>query len=154
MIKKRIDTETSDEEYKRVLRTVPRDMIYQSDMVYHSYMVDNSSSVIHSSCIEESSAVKWSSSISYSYGISHCRALENCAFCHGIKGASNRIFNKEVTEERALEIISSLKCLWIPEFDELDDYSASPWRDMPPKMINFIKSLTEYSEELYKKITS
>lgn len=127
--------------------------IRKSERVYNSYVVHGCSSVRHSACVEHSNAVSWSSAVALSYGISHCNGIYQCAFCHGIDGISNRLFNREVSKERAIEVISSLKCLWTPKFEDLDDYNASPWREMPLKMTNYIKSLPEYNEEIFKKIT-
>lgn len=128
--------------------------IRKSENVHNSYVVNESASVRHSDCVESSNAVSWSSAVSLSYGVSHCNGVFQCAFCHGIDGISNRLFNREVPKERAIEVVSSLKCLWTPHFSDIDDYNDSPWREMPLKMTNYIKSLPEYNEEIFKKITN
>ena len=81
-------------------------------------------------------------------------------------------FNKRITEERFAEIFAALKSFgWYPKFNnaeqlkgELEWYETNipaiksvdnktAWSSMPKKMLKYIKSLPEFNEQIFNKIT-
>ena len=93
-------------------------------------------------------------------------------FCLKQSGISFRIFNKRVKKQRAEEVISQIKRFgfypkwtniyelkgnmdwWkvcFPELVEVDAKTA--WSKMPLEMKEYIKSLPEYDEKIFKEIT-
>ena len=81
-------------------------------------------------------------------------------------------FNKRITEERFNEIYAELiKFNWYPKFNnaeqlkgELEWYKTNipaiesvdnktAWSSMPEEMLKYIKSLPEYDEKIFNKIT-
>lgn len=82
------------------------------------------------------------------------------------------LFNKKVKEERFEEVYAKIKSFdWVPHFNnsyelkgdkdwkslcfpllkEVDNKTA--WSTMPEEMLEYIKSLPEYNEKIFKKIT-
>ena len=81
-------------------------------------------------------------------------------------------FNKRITEKRFDEIFAELNSFgWYPKFNnaeqlkgDLEWYETNipaiksvdnktAWSSMPKKMLNYIKSLPEYDEQIFNKIT-
>jgi hypothetical protein len=121
--------------------------------------------------------------ISDGYGISNgrgvyfskfcykCEGISHCIFCYDTTGKF-MIFNKPVTEERFNEVWAHLGD-WYPNYtnaEELKNKCGGKWEctpapeikgrttkeaysEMPKKLRDYIKSLPEYDEEIFKKIT-
>ena len=81
-------------------------------------------------------------------------------------------FNKRITEKRFNEIFAELNSFgWYPKFNnaeqlkgELEWYKTNipaivgvdnktAWSSMPEEMLKYIKSLPEYDEKIFNKIT-
>lgn len=88
-----------------------------------------------------------------------------------MNGIAFRLFNKEVSEERARCIINNLIAFeWFPKWNNIYDIKPASswlvpfprlkenskkgaWSSMPNEMRSYIKSLPEYDDEIFKKIT-
>ena len=119
------------------------------------------------------------SGISDGYGIyssKHCRKCEGisrCIFCYGLEGAKLMLFNKPITEERFNEVNEKFGG-WYPKFTNAEElkgkYGNGEWcatpapaitsrtaketyAGMPTELVDYIKSLPEYDEEIFRKIT-
>ena len=81
-------------------------------------------------------------------------------------------FNKRITEERFDEIYETLNSFeWYPKFNNAEQLKGklewyetnipaiegvdnkTAWSSMPEEMLNYIKSLPEYNEKIFNKIT-
>ena len=81
-------------------------------------------------------------------------------------------FNKRITEERFDEIYETLNSFeWYPKFNNAEQLKGklewyetnipaivsvdnkTAWGSMPEGMLNYIKSLPEYNEKIFNKIT-
>ena len=83
------------------------------------------------------------------------------------------LFNKPITEERFNEVNEKL-CGWYPKFTNAEElkekYGNEEWRatpapaimgraakeayaEMPSGLVEYIKSLPEYDDEIFRKIT-
>lgn len=100
-----------------------------------------------------------------------CEGISRCIFCYGTTGKF-MIFNKPVTEERFNEVWAHLGD-WYPNYtnaEELKNKSGGKWEctpapeikgrttkeaysEMPEELRDYIKSLPEYDEGIFKKIT-
>lgn len=82
------------------------------------------------------------------------------------------LFNKKVKEERFGEVYAKIKSFdWVPHFNNFyelkgdkawqslcfpllkDVDNKTAWSTMPAEMLEYIKSLPEYNETIFKKIT-
>ena len=105
--------------------------------------------------------------------IHKCEGLSKCILCAGIKGGYMLIFNKPVTEERFNVVWNKLSS-WFPNFTNAEElkkkYGNGEWEstpatqirgrsvkeaysEMPQEMIEYIKSMPEYDEAIFKAIT-
>ena len=101
-----------------------------------------------------------------------CEAIKYGIFCYAIDCKKHVLFNKKVTKERYEEVNKKIRdfnfiphfdnfyelkgdkewwALCFPELREVDNKTA--WSKMPKEMLDYIKSLPEYDEEIFKKIT-
>ena len=81
-------------------------------------------------------------------------------------------FNKRITEERFDEIYETLNSFgWSPKFNNVEQLKGklewyetnipaiesvdnkTAWSSMPEEMLKYIKSLPEYDEKIFNKIT-
>lgn len=145
--------------------------ILQSEAVHHSYAVKYSQSV------NRSYGVAYSNCIYRSMYIHESEGLSNCLFCYNLKNKSFHIFNKKVKEEDYWEIYKAIKRIgqdYYPTFtkmreecvkyegkwkvDLINSIGASSinYKTMfkNKDLINFIKSLKMYDEEIFKVITN
>ena len=118
------------------------------------------------------SAVSDSSAVSGSYAVYESEAVKNCLFCYGIECSKHKIFNKLVDENRYNEVHKRLLSFnYYPKYDNFYDLkgdkewwsiafpelmtvdNATAWGKMPKEMDEYIRSLPEFDEEIYKKIT-
>ena len=117
--------------------------------------------------------------ISYGYGVNrskHCRKCEGiscCLLCYGLEGAKLMLFNKPISKERFEEVYSELSS-WYPNFTNAEElkekYGNGEWcatpapaivgrtakeayAEMPTELVEYIKSLPEYDDEIFRKIT-
>ena len=116
--------------------------------------------------------MRGSNAVSDSYGIRKCEAIKYGIFCYDIDCKKYVLFNKKVTKKRYEEVNQKIRVFnFIPHFDnfyelkgnkewwalcfpelcEVDNKTA--WSKMPKEMLDYIKSLPEYDEEIFKKIT-
>ena len=110
------------------------------------------------------------------YSSKHCRKCEGisrCLLCYGLEGARLMLFNKPITEERFNEVNEKLGG-WYPKFTNAEKlkgkYGNGEWRatpapaitgrtakeayaKMPTELVEYIKSLPEYDDEIFRKIT-
>ena len=101
-----------------------------------------------------------------------CEAVKNGIFCFEIEGAKNVIFNTLVTSERFFEVYTRIRkfdytpkwdnfyelkgdkewwSIAFPELMSVDNKTA--WSKMPKEMKKYIKSLPEFSKEIFEAIT-
>ena len=101
-----------------------------------------------------------------------CEAIKNGLFCHKKEGAKYVLFNKKVLKARFEEVYKKIKSFnftpkwdnfydlkgnkewWVicfPELMSVDNKTA--WSKIPPEMVEYIKSLPEYNEKIFKAIT-
>ena len=132
----------------------------------------NRSAVSGSSAVGGSSAVSDSSAVSYSYGLRECEAASRCLFCHRKEGAKWYLFNKKITYARFEEVFKKIKSFnWWPKFDNWYDIKGDKewwafcfpqlaivdndiaWSKMPTEMVEYIKSLPEFDQKVWDKIT-
>lgn len=100
-----------------------------------------------------------------------CEGVSRCIFCCGISGGRLMAFNKPITEERFEEIKERIvEFDWWPVFNNayllkgnLEWYETNipaivsvdnktAWSFMPQEMKEYIQSLPEYDEEIFKQI--
>ena len=93
-------------------------------------------------------------------------------FCNKKNGIAFYVFNRKSTKGRCDEILNKLKSFgWVPEwtniyklkgnmqwwrvcFPELiENDTKTAWSTMPKEMLEYIKSLPEYDEKIFKAIT-
>lgn len=142
-----------------------------SNGVNWSNGVDMSDGVSSSNGVEWSYGVSESNGVNRSYGILECEGISRVIFCYK-KSGKLMAFNKRITEERFDEIYAELiKFNWYPKFNnakqlkgELEWHETNipaiesvdnktAWSSMPEEMLNYIKSLPEYDEKIFNKIT-
>ena len=145
--------------------------VYGSNGVDRSFGVDASNGVNESNGVSSSYGVSESNGVNNSYGISKCEGISKSIFCYK-KSGKLMAFNKRITEERFNEIYAELiKFNWYPKFNnaeqlkgELEWYKTNipaiesvdnktAWSSMPEEMLKYIKSLPEYDEKIFNKIT-
>ena len=142
-----------------------------SNGVNVSYGVNRSNGVNSSYGVNVSNGVNWSNGVNRSYGILECEGISKAIFCYK-KSGKLMAFNKRITKERFDEICAELnKFNWYPKFNnaeqlkgELGWYETNipaiesvdnktAWSSMPEEMLKYIKSLPEYDEKIFNKIT-
>ncbi len=125
-----------------------------------------------------SNGVNWSygvnssNGVNRSYGVIKSQVITKSIFCFNTSGKL-KLFNKKISEERFKEIIENINNFrWYPRFNNLIDMkeekqywykvnipsvfeidNKTAWSTMPEKMKEYIKSLPEYSERIFKRIT-
>ena len=121
--------------------------------------------------VTDSSAVRGSSAVTDSYGIKNCEAVKNCLFCAGIEAKKYYLFNKKTTAERFDEVFAKIRSFnWYPSFANWYDIKGNKewwafcfpqlkdvdpviaWGKMPEKMKEYIFSLPEFNEKVWKKV--
>ena len=116
-----------------------------------------------------------SQGISSCYFIKNCKGLFNSVMCRS-KSGSNYLFNKKVSKARIDEVISEINSKrngWYPKFTnafELYHANGEKWeqtpapmitgvdnktayKDMPQKLIEYLKGLPEFDAEIFNEIT-
>ena len=147
------------------------DGVTKSNGVHWSDGVDFSRGVNWSDGVNKSCGVSWSYGVNRSYGISECEGISKSIFCYK-KSGKLMAFNKRITEERFYEIYETLNSFeWYPKFNNAEQLKGklewyetnipsivgvdnkTAWSSMPEEMLNYIKSLPEYNEKIFNKIT-
>ena len=147
------------------------DGVTESNGVHWSDGVDFSRGVNWSDGVNESCGVSWSYGVNRSYGISECEGISKSIFCYK-KSGKLMAFNKRITEERFNEIYETLNSFeWYPKFNNAEQLKGklewyetnipsivgvdnkTAWSSMPEEMLEYIKSLPEYDEKIFNKIT-
>ena len=119
-----------------------------------------------------SNAVSGSHAVSDSYGLRECFGMYQCAFCYGLKGKAFYLFNRKSTEARTKEVLEKLRSFsWVPHYANWYDIKGNKewwafcfpqlenvdndiaWSKMPAEMLEYIKSLPEFDEKVWQKIT-
>lgn len=121
--------------------------------------------------VNRSQGANRSQGVNESWGVILCEGVSRCLFCYKVSGKL-MLFNKSITEDRYNEVFYKINSFnWYPRFNnaemlkgnlewyetnipkivEIDNKTA--WSFMPRQMLNYIKSLPEYDEELFDKIT-
>lgn len=105
------------------------------------------------------------------WGASNCNGISRAIFCYN-KSGSLMIFNKKCTVERFKAVFNNLRRFkWFPKFNNAIDLKGNllwnetnipeikevskkvAWSTMPKEMEDYIKSLPEYNEKIFKKVT-
>jgi hypothetical protein len=125
-----------------------------------------------SNAVSYSNAVRCSNAVSDSYGLLFCVAVRFGLFCYKKEGAKYCLFNKKVKKERFEAIFAKIKSFgWTPNWDNFYDLKGNKewwalcfpelarvdnktaWSKIPKGMLEYIKSLPEYNEKIFKAIT-
>lgn len=104
-------------------------------------------------------------------GATKCEGISRCIFCYN-KSGKLMAFNKKITEERFNEIYRNLNSFgWYPKFNNAEELKGNlkwyetnipaivsvdnktAWSFMPKEMLEYIKSLPEYNERIFNKVT-
>ena len=141
--------------------------------IYDGSGISIGSGISYGSGISNGSGISVGSGI---YSSKHCRKCEGisrCLFCYGLEGARLMIFNKPVTAKRFTEVSNKLG-EWYPRFTNAEQlkekYGSGEWcstpapaimgrtakeayAEMPTELVEYIKSLPEYDDEIFRKIT-
>ena len=140
--------------------------------VRSSNAVSYSNAVSDSNAVSYSNAVRSSNAVSDSYGLMKCDAIKFGIFCHKKEGAKYVLFNKKVSKTRFEEVYEKIKSFgFYPKFDNFYDLKGdkewwsiafpelmevdnkTAWSKMPVEMLEYIKSLPEYNDKIFKAIT-
>lgn len=119
----------------------------------------------------QSYGVNWSNGVNESFGITKCECISQSVFCYG-KSGKLMLFNKKCSEERYKEVYSQLMGFnWTPKFNNAEELKKNlewyetyipgivsvpneiAWSFMPKEMLEYIKSLPEFNEKVFKKVT-
>ena len=110
--------------------------------------------------------------ISGGYGLREVKGANKSIFCYKKNGIAFYIFNKKSTEARCDEVLEKLSSFdWFPKwtniyelkgndecwkvcFPQLVEHDAkTAWNSMPKEMLEYIQSMPEYDDKIFKKIT-
>ena len=110
--------------------------------------------------------------INEGWGLLHVQGASECIFCYKKDGIFRRIFNKKVTKDRFIEVYNNILSFgWYPQFNNIFDLKGNlewwavcfpelmeykpkeAWAKMPDEMRQYIQSLPEYDEKIFKAIT-
>ena len=109
--------------------------------------------------------------VNWSYGIAKCDGISCSIFCYK-KSGKLYLFNKKTTQERYKDIMSKIQAFdWYPKFNNAEELKGNrewyetnipdivsvpnevAWSFMPKDMKEYLQSLPEYSEKVFKKVT-
>ena len=143
-----------------------------STAVSGSTAVNYSTAVSGSNAVRDSTAVSYSTAVSDSYGTRNCKGLYMSAFCVDKNGGAYCLFNKKSTKERVEEVIAKVRSFnWTPQFANWYDIKGNKewwafcfpqlanvdndiaWSKIPADMLEYIKSLPEFNEKVWNKLT-
>lgn len=105
------------------------------------------------------------------FGCRDCEGVSCCIFCYHTTGKL-KLFNKDIPIGRFEKVMYDLISYgWYPKFTNAYELKGEKdwqevyapgiigvsakeaWKDIPPKMKEYIQSLPEYDEEIFRKIT-
>lgn len=105
------------------------------------------------------------------WGALECEGISRCIFCYN-KSGKLMAFNKKITVERFNEIYNKLNSFdWYPKFNNAEELKGNlewyetnipaivrvdnktAWSFMPKEMLDYIKSLPEFNQKIFDKIT-
>ena len=140
-----------------------------------TYGVNSSNACSQSTGISNSNCILDSNGIYNSFAVKNCCGIANGLFVSGMP-EQYWLFNKHVTRERFLEIQHKLFSLLGPFLKQTTtnnlsnmkssskDYKSIPindaemvnidWNKMPVKAIEYLKTLPEFNEQVFKSITN
>ena len=171
--------EAYDENIKGDDKSVCRTLLIKKVLSFDEMIKACKSYQKEANIAEATNGISNGSGISYGSGIyssKHCRKCEGisrCIFCYGLEGAKLMLFNKPITKERFNEVNKKLG-VWYPKFTNAEElkekYGNGEWRatpapaitgrtakeayaEMPTELVDYIKSLPEYDDEIFRKIT-
>ena len=153
-------------QYIEIIKKFDRSV--KSDDISVSY----SNAVSDSYAVRSSYAVSYSNAVSDSYAIYKSEAVKNCLFCYGIEAKKHCLFNQSVKKERFEEVHKKILSFnYFPKYDNFYDLkgnkewwtlafpdlmsvdNATAWSKMPKEMDEYLRSLPEFNEKIYLKIT-
>ena len=145
---------------------------YDRSAVRDSTAVRSSNAVRSSTAVGDSNAVSDSNAVGFSYGLVGCEAVKRAIFCSDIECQKNVIFNTSVSEKRFDEVYRKIRSFnYFPRFDNFYDLKGdkewwtiafpelmsvdtkTAWSKMPADMREYIQSLPEYDEAIFRAIT-
>ena len=145
--------------------------VNESNGVSLSNGVNESNGVNLSNGVNAGYGVNWSYGVDVSYGITKCEGISKSVFCYG-KSGKLMLFNKKCGEKRYNEIYTKLLSFnWAPKFNNAEELKKNlewyetyipgivsvpneiAWSFMPKKMLEYIKSLPEFNEKVFEKVT-
>ena len=137
-----------------------------------SFGVSYSKGVNNSNGVNASRGVNASDGVECSFGVTKCKAVSWCIFCQNQVGARFKLFNKRTTEARYEEVFRKILSFdWYPKFNNAEKLKGNrewyetnipaivrvpnevAWSFMPKEMKEYLQSLPEYDEEVFKKVT-
>lgn len=122
---------------------------------------------------KDSNAVSYSDGVRLSKHCLKCEGISRCLFCYDLEGAKLMLFNKPISAERFNEVSNRLS-VWAPNFTNAEElkqkYGDGEWEttpapaiegrtakeayaEMPEELIVYVKSLPEYDDDIFRKIT-
>lgn len=126
------------------------------ECVCKSYGVDSSFGVFDSSAVNLSFGVYGSKAVYNCFAVLNCNCVSFSLFCCDLSCHSKELFNKPASMIRLVEVHDKLLSFhWFPRYKTGKDAvgNKEAWRSMPSEMLEYIKSLPEYDEEIFNKIT-
>lgn len=159
-------------EFIRLIQTkIQSTGVNVSDGVNRSDGVNVSTGVNESNGVNRSYGVNGSDGVNRSYGITKCEGISQSIFCYG-KSGKLMLFNKKCGEKRYKEVYSQLLSFkWAPKFNNAEELKKNlewyetyipdivsvpneiAWSFMPKEMLEYIKSLPEFNEKVFEKVT-
>ena len=156
----------SDNGYKSVAKTIKIVETYTFDEFIR--LIQQS---LQSNGVNYSDGVNSSNGVNRSYGITECDGISYSIFCYK-KSGKLYVFNKKTTQERYNEIMLKIRAFcWYPKFNNAEELKGNrewfetnipdivsvpnkvAWSFMPKDMKEYLQSLPEYSEKVFKKVT-
>lgn len=124
-----------------------------SENIQNCYATHACSIVQNSKGVVNSTGVFNSIGVVGSFGVNKSRGISHGLFVYEMEGASNIIFNKQVTSQRFIEVMElliELKAEWISKLESTEP--AKVWKSIPSNILEYIKSLPEFDAEIFKDI--
>ena len=154
---------------KSVCRTLKIKKVLSFDEMVNAcknYLVDSNG-------VRSSDGVSGSNGVNCSKHCRKCEGISRCILCYDLEGAKLMLFNKPISKERFEEVYSELGS-WYPNFTNAEElkskYGNGEWKstpapaisgrtakeayaEMPTELVDYIKSLPEYDDKIFRKIT-
>jgi len=146
--------------------------VNDSDGVNNSTGVNYSDGVNNSDGVNRSNGVNNSNGVNDSYGVRNCEAVSKCIFCADVDSLKYGLFNKRITEDRYNVIFKKISSFcYSPNFTNFYELKGNKkwysiafpelmivrnktaWSKIPKEMVDYLKTLPEYDEEIFERIT-